>query len=226
MLSLKEQYKTKFGKVWAPGAVPQAPTQPQTPQVGEMQLLEQIAKQGDKVRDLKGKKADKATIGEEVKILLQLKEEFKKVTGKEWKPTMNPETTTKSAPSSGDNTSKETLVDKVTQQGDVVRDLKAKKASKVIFLQLTLSFNYLFFQEEIDKAVKSLLDLKAEYKNLTGEDFPAPSRAPSKPKVAKESKQPQPKPKPVPKEKAIVQVNLTVLSRLISISDTYFLNTD
>merc|ERR1739842_143434 len=42
---------------------------------------EEIAKQGNKVRDLKGKGADKATIDAEVKVLLSLKQELKNLTG-------------------------------------------------------------------------------------------------------------------------------------------------
>ncbi|KAM6365599.1 bifunctional glutamate/proline--tRNA ligase isoform 3-T3 [Alca torda] len=47
------------------------------------------------------------------------------------------------------------LYNRVAAQGDIVRDLKAKKASK----------------EDIDKAVKELLALKAEYKEKTGQEY-------------------------------------------------------
>ncbi|NXQ30803.1 SYEP ligase, partial [Alaudala cheleensis] len=47
------------------------------------------------------------------------------------------------------------IYNKVAAQGDVVRDLKAKKAAK----------------EDIDKAVKQLLALKAEYKEKTGQEY-------------------------------------------------------
>ncbi|XP_019372022.1 PREDICTED: bifunctional glutamate/proline--tRNA ligase [Gavialis gangeticus] len=47
------------------------------------------------------------------------------------------------------------LYNRVSAQGDVVRDLKAKKASK----------------EDIDAAVKQLLALKAEYKEKTGQEY-------------------------------------------------------
>ncbi|XP_062980147.1 bifunctional glutamate/proline--tRNA ligase isoform X4 [Elgaria multicarinata webbii] len=48
-----------------------------------------------------------------------------------------------------------TLYSRVCAQGDVVRDLKSKKAAK----------------EDIDAAVKHLLALKAEYKEKTGQDY-------------------------------------------------------
>ncbi|NXV31645.1 SYEP ligase, partial [Rissa tridactyla] len=47
------------------------------------------------------------------------------------------------------------LYNRVAAQGDIVRHLKAKKASK----------------EDIDKAVKELLALKAEYKEKTGQEY-------------------------------------------------------
>ncbi|NXG29411.1 SYEP ligase, partial [Dromaius novaehollandiae] len=47
------------------------------------------------------------------------------------------------------------IYNRVAAQGDTVRDLKAKKAAK----------------EDIDKAVKQLLALKAEYKEKTGQEY-------------------------------------------------------
>lgn len=74
-------------------------------------------------------KADKGAVDAEVKQLLKLKEEFKAATNTEWKPGMKPSV---SADASGDaSNSKDALVAKVNEQGNVVRDLKAKKAGKV-----------------------------------------------------------------------------------------------
>lgn len=47
------------------------------------------------------------------------------------------------------------LYNRVAAQGDVVRELKAKKAAK----------------EDVDAAVKQLLALKAEYKEKTGQEY-------------------------------------------------------
>lgn len=47
------------------------------------------------------------------------------------------------------------LYSRVAAQGDVVRELKTKKAAK----------------EDIDAAVKQLLALKAEYKETTGQEY-------------------------------------------------------
>lgn len=49
-------------------------------------LFQEIAAQGDKVRELKAKKADKSAVDAEVKILLDLKTEYKSLTGQDWKP--------------------------------------------------------------------------------------------------------------------------------------------
>ena len=49
-------------------------------------LNDQITEQGNKVRDLKSKKADKAEIDAAVKTLLELKAKYKAETGQDWKP--------------------------------------------------------------------------------------------------------------------------------------------
>ena len=50
------------------------------------ELNDKIAAQGNKVRDLKAAKADKAAVKAEVDALLALKAEFKSTFGSEWKP--------------------------------------------------------------------------------------------------------------------------------------------
>ena len=52
---------------------------------------EKIIAQGNKVRELKGNKADKAAIKAEVDVLLALKAEYKSLTGQDWKPGATPE---------------------------------------------------------------------------------------------------------------------------------------
>lgn len=60
--------------------------------------------------------------------------------------------------------SAEELADQINGQGGIVRDLKSAKADK----------------GQIDAAVKKLLELKAQYKEVTGKDFaPAPAPAPA-----------------------------------------------
>ncbi|KAJ8980177.1 hypothetical protein NQ317_011422 [Molorchus minor] len=189
LAALQADYKGLTGKQWNPSATPAAPNTP-VKQLGstgeENTLLQKIASQGDKIRDLKTKKADKAAIDAEVKILLSLKTDYQTLTGKVWKPgtvAAVPKAESQAAPisSGGGDSVKEELIAKVTDQGNLVRDLKTKKASKV----------------DIDSAVKVLLDLKAEYKTVTGTEFPVPGKTPSK---AKENKTPA-----APKEKVAKQ---------------------
>ncbi|XP_018579674.1 bifunctional glutamate/proline--tRNA ligase [Anoplophora glabripennis] len=191
LLAYKADYKSATGKDWKPGTVAQPPiTAPTSINENEQNnLLIKIKQQGDKVRQLKAEKAEKSIIDAEVKQLVQLKADFKALTGKDWKPDMVPVTDTNSCTKEesgkGDD-SKETLTAKITEQGNIVRDLKAKKASK----------------DEVDAAVKILLDLKAEYKNVTGNDFPAATRAPAKTKDNKpDQKEKVSKQKPAAKEK-------------------------
>ena len=58
LLSLKADYKTATGQEWKPGTVPQ---QTSAPSSGSSDLNNKIAAQGDKVRELKAKKAPKVS---------------------------------------------------------------------------------------------------------------------------------------------------------------------
>ncbi|XP_021712876.1 bifunctional glutamate/proline--tRNA ligase [Aedes aegypti] len=198
LLDLKAQYKTTTGQDWKPGCVPSVESKPQVPSGNtETELLEKIAAQGDKVRTLKTNKADKAAVEVEVKTLLQLKTDYKTLTGKDWKPgtvaAAAPATTQNKENMAPTNTAtpgsdKDALVAKVNAQGETVRNLKSSGASK----------------DQVDAAVKALLDLKAEYKKLTGTDFPVAGRTPkpaAQKKEAKKEEKPKAKPEPAkPKE--------------------------
>ncbi|KAK9303850.1 hypothetical protein QLX08_004581 [Tetragonisca angustula] len=74
LLALKSEYKSVTGQDWKSSTTPVTV------------LLEQIQKQGDKVRQLKEAKVDKSVIDQEIKILLHLKNNYKTLTGQEWKP--------------------------------------------------------------------------------------------------------------------------------------------
>ncbi|CRL04183.1 CLUMA_CG017290, isoform A [Clunio marinus] len=148
LLELKAEYKTATGQDWKPGVTVPA-NAPQTPSLGQVSdLNEKIIRQGESVRSLKAQKAAKADIDASVKILLELKGEFKKATGKDWKPDSVPAVQEKptSAPQVSD------LNEKIIKQGDVVRNLKSQKADKL----------------DVDSAVKLLLELKGEYKKMSG----------------------------------------------------------
>lgn len=101
---------------------------------GHLVIYNKVAAQGDVVRDLKAKKAAKEDIDKAVKQLLALKAEYKEKTGQEYKPGNPPVSGTAQSPkleTSGTLDSK-ALYDKVAEQGEVVRKLKAEKASKVM----------------------------------------------------------------------------------------------
>ncbi|KAG8443771.1 hypothetical protein GDO86_009088 [Hymenochirus boettgeri] len=121
-------------------------------------LYNKVSAQGDLVRDLKTKKAAKEEVDEAVKALLSLKAQFKQVTGQEYKPGNAPVKN----PAVANNNEGKAMYDKVTDQGEVVRKLKAEKAPK----------------DKVDEAVKLLLSLKAEYKEKTGQDY-KPGQAPT-----------------------------------------------
>lgn len=136
LLQLKADYKALTGQDWKPGAVVPK-SQPEKPaQVDDAEILSKIAAQGEKVRDLKAKKAEKSAIDEEVKVLLQLKADYKALTGQDWKPGAVPKQASASmaAGPAGDDPKKAELTEKVNAQGNLVRELKAKKASKVLFV--------------------------------------------------------------------------------------------
>ena len=157
LLDLKAQYKQLTGKDWTPSAT--APAVPAaTPKAAAASsasssgafadINNKIVAQGDIVRRLKTEKADKADIDANVKILLQLKTDFKAATGKDWKPGMSPP---EPKAESGSND----LDSKIRSQGDKVRKLKGEKADK----------------KEIEEAVKVLLALKADFKAANGADW-------------------------------------------------------
>jgi len=121
-----------------------------------------IRAQGDKIRDLKASKADKATITGEVKVLLELKAKFKTETGNDWKPENAAPAPAAAAPSKGDTKEAELDV-KIKAQGEAVRQLKSEKAAK----------------DQVTEAVKQLLELKAAYKAAAGKDWKPDAAAPA-----------------------------------------------
>lgn len=81
---------------------------------------------------MKAKKADKTAVDAEVKVLLSLKDSYKKLTGKDWKPgavAAQPSQATSAIDTS--ISPEDSLVLKVNAQGDCVRNLKAGGAPKV-----------------------------------------------------------------------------------------------
>uniref|UniRef100_A0A8C4X2Z4 Bifunctional glutamate/proline--tRNA ligase n=1 Tax=Erpetoichthys calabaricus TaxID=27687 RepID=A0A8C4X2Z4_ERPCA len=154
----KEKSKAEAAKKVVKKEVPgmqASSAQPPSTKEDPLLLFSNVTLQGDKVRDLKAKKAPKEEIDAAVKELLALKEEFKEKTGKEYKPGMPPSSLCSSLTGLSPNPVNSCPYEKVSQQGELVRKLKSEKASK----------------DQIDAAVKQLLALKAEFKEITGQEY-------------------------------------------------------
>jgi len=197
LLDLKAKYKAATGKDWKPapqGAQPAKAAEAPQPAAssGADSLSDEVAAQGDKVRQLKADKADKASIDAAVAKLLELKANYKAATGKDWKPApqgsqpAKPAEAPKQAAASKESSPvADQLNEDIAAQGDKVRQLKADKADKVA----------------IDTAVSVLLGLKTKYKTLTGNDWKPPSGNPA-PKPAKKKEESKPKPQKQEKKPA------------------------
>uniref|UniRef100_A0A8C3WP12 Bifunctional glutamate/proline--tRNA ligase n=1 Tax=Catagonus wagneri TaxID=51154 RepID=A0A8C3WP12_9CETA len=167
LLALKAEYKQRTGQEYKPGsppaaAVPTAPSESSPAVPGGLSLYQEVAAQGEVVRKLKAEKAPKAKVNEAVECLLSLKAQYKEKTGREYIPGQPPSSqssdsspTRSSEPSGPETPEAKLLFDKVALQGEVVRKLKAEKASK----------------DQVDTAVQELLQLKAQYRSLTGVDY-------------------------------------------------------
>uniref|UniRef100_A0AAY4BXU4 Bifunctional glutamate/proline--tRNA ligase n=1 Tax=Denticeps clupeoides TaxID=299321 RepID=A0AAY4BXU4_9TELE len=166
LLTLKAEFKQLTGQDYKPGMAPptSVPAQkPSAPDSGSCPYT-RVAQQGEVVRKLKAEKASKEQIDAAVKQLLALKGEFKQLTGQEYKPGLTPPTSAPAPPTTSIDSSPAALFGQVAEQGEVVRKLKAEKASK----------------DQVDAAVKQLLALKGQYKALTGEEY-RPVSAPGAP---------------------------------------------
>ena len=80
--------------------------------------------------------SSQADIDAAVKSLLALKAEYKSATGKDWKPGQAAPVTTTTPVAMATNG----LTDKIAEQGNKVRDLKAAKANKVGRLTVVCHF--------------------------------------------------------------------------------------
>uniref|UniRef100_A0A8C0INP7 Glutamyl-prolyl-tRNA synthetase 1 n=1 Tax=Chelonoidis abingdonii TaxID=106734 RepID=A0A8C0INP7_CHEAB len=171
LLMLKADYKQQTGREYQPENPPAVliPSPVPTFPIDSKFLYSNVAEQGEVVRRLKSENTSKDQIDAAVRVLLTLKAEYKQKTGQEYEPgnpLTDPPLTYSSAatlpsPVSCNNLTpsssidSKTLYDNVAEQGEVVRKLKAEKASK----------------DKVDEAVKLLLSLKAEYKEKTGQDY-------------------------------------------------------
>uniref|UniRef100_A0A3P9NA95 Bifunctional glutamate/proline--tRNA ligase n=1 Tax=Poecilia reticulata TaxID=8081 RepID=A0A3P9NA95_POERE len=164
LLSLKAQFKQQTGVDYKTGMAPptsapatpaaSAPTAPASESTACPYT--RVSQQGELVRKLKAEKAPKDQVDAAVKQLLALKAEYKQQTGQEYKPGLQaPAGPAQTGAQSSTPPQAQELYAQVAQQGELVRKLKTEKATK----------------EQVDEAVKTLLDLKGKYKSLTGEDY-------------------------------------------------------
>ncbi|XP_068089017.1 bifunctional glutamate/proline--tRNA ligase isoform X3 [Hyperolius riggenbachi] len=171
MAEVKKEAKPKSKGKAAEVPVKDAPAPIMAPIVNPTDLYNKVTAQGDLVRDLKVKKAEKAEVDAAVKELLSLKAEYKQATGQDYKPgnPPAPAATPAPVPAAAKSSDNKSLYDQVSEQGEEVRKLKADKAPK----------------DKVDEAVKALLALKAEYKAKTGQEYkpgqPPANPAPEKP---------------------------------------------
>lgn len=157
LLELKAQFKTLTGQDWKPDTEVFHVTANSNAEAAVEQVLNKIADQGHKVRQLKSQSADKTVIETEVNVLVSLKADYKKLTGSDWKlETVKPVIIKKEKfPEHPSENTVTDLLAKISKQGDKVRLLKNAKEERNI----------------IDTEVKLLLALKTDYKSLTGQEW-------------------------------------------------------
>ncbi|XP_063040031.1 bifunctional glutamate/proline--tRNA ligase [Engraulis encrasicolus] len=187
LLALKTVFKQLTGQEYKPGSPPAVAASPAPAAAaaaapttgGANAAYERVAQQGELVRKLKTEKAPKDQVDAAVKQLLALKVEYKQLTGQDYKPGAPPAASSAPAaapaptPSPGQPNSPQAqaLFNQVAQQGEMVRKLKVEKAAK----------------DQVDAAVKVLLELKGQYKALTGVEY-KPVTTPGAPGGGQENK--------------------------------------
>ncbi|KAK6998090.1 bifunctional glutamate/proline--tRNA ligase [Biomphalaria glabrata] len=140
-------------------------------------LKSKIDEQGEKVRQLKSSGAEKSKIDGEVKVLLNLKKQYKDLTGEDVQAAAKKEdkkgakADKESANNAANSSEAQGLKSKIDGQGEKVRQLKSSGAEK----------------SKVDEEVKVLLALKKQYKDLTGEDVQGAAKKDDK-KAAKGDK--------------------------------------
>ncbi|KAI1292291.1 Bifunctional glutamate/proline--tRNA ligase [Halotydeus destructor] len=79
LVELKAKFKEATGTDWTPETVSSESADPAV-----QSLNDDLVKQGEKIRELKAAKKNKEELQPEIDILLKLKEEYKKLSGKDW----------------------------------------------------------------------------------------------------------------------------------------------
>ena len=123
----------------------QSAAQPAAPATGggDLAIWEKVTAQGNKIRELKSKKASKDEIMKEVESLKTLKAEYKKATGQEYDANKKPAGGAQQPAAVASNTGDLAIWEKVTAQGNKIRELKSKKARFRIIFESMYSFSLL-----------------------------------------------------------------------------------
>ncbi|CAB3410817.1 unnamed protein product [Caenorhabditis bovis] len=121
---------------------------------GAFEAYKAIEKQGDVVRDLKAKDAKSQATKDAIAKLLELKKQYKELTGAEYKPGQPPITTAAAPVPSTSTGSGLEIYNEIEAQGNLVRELKSKDAKS----------------QAAKDAIAKLLELKKKYKEVTGAD--------------------------------------------------------
>ncbi|XP_058799801.1 bifunctional glutamate/proline--tRNA ligase isoform X2 [Phymastichus coffea] len=156
---LREKYRAMTGEFWLLRSIPPPVSSPRNElddQVCPTKVNDAIIAQGNKIRNLKADKADKATIDCEVKDLLSLKEKYKSITGQDWKPgVVPPAKSTASMELQRIRETADKINEEIIAQGYIVRELKIFGADEA----------------SIDEEEKILLNLKEKYKTIANKDW-------------------------------------------------------
>ncbi|CAA9995880.1 unnamed protein product [Nesidiocoris tenuis] len=168
LLSFKAEYKLMTGSDWKAGDTSKAGEKKsaEAESSDDIYILSSaIATQGNKVRDLKSSKAPKNIVAEEVNRLLALKAQFKIKSGRDWTAgdttpvvanlIQSAQDLAKKTDKGNDELELAVITQKLTDQGNKVRELKSLKAPKDI----------------IAAEVNILLALKGEFKDKAGRDW-------------------------------------------------------
>ncbi|TKR96186.1 hypothetical protein L596_010242 [Steinernema carpocapsae] len=161
LLELKKQYKEKFGAEFKPQPPSKAAPAPAAASGNEEAAFSaEIQKQGELVRELKGKDAKSQATKDAIAKLLELKKQYKAKFGAEYKPQA-------AAPASPASSGSEEAAfgAEITKQGELVREAKAKDAKS----------------QESKDAIAKLLELKKQYKAKFGAEYKPQAAAPVSP---------------------------------------------
>lgn len=181
LLDLKRNYNTVSGKDWKPTDPKDVNTESDTELEDEViskvrritkVINDEISNRDEIIR--KKLEADKYVVVQEERFVFRLQEDNRRAILELFEPTYIKVSTESNIKPENEEVSKaEKISEEIKKQGDKVRNLKSSKAEKSV----------------IDQEVKVLLNLKNDYKNITGQDWePANSEATSKKKKQDSSK--------------------------------------